>query len=135
MEIIVNRHTFTDKSTIGDFMVDGERFCYSLEDMVREPGVKVAGQTAIPEGKYRVIIDQSARFNRAMPHILDVENFEGVRIHNGNRPEDTEGCILLGFTKDTDFVGQSVSAFNKFFDLLYLALRDQEAWITIGRAV
>lgn len=133
MEILLERKEFTEKSTIGDFIIDGERFCYCLEDMVRETGVKVPGKTAIPEGRYRVIVDKSTRFGRAMPHILDVPGFEGIRIHAGNTDKDTEGCPLLGFTKGEDFVGQSRLAFNKFFDLLYMSLRDEQCWITVKR--
>lgn len=135
MEINLIRKEFSDQSTIGDFIIDGEWFCFSLEDMVREPGVKVPGQTAIPEGRYRVVIDQSDRFRRAMPHILDVPGFDGIRIHNGNTEADTRGCPLLGFTKDRNSVGKSIPAFNQFFDRLYMALRDEECWITIERGV
>lgn len=133
MDLIVSRKEFTESSTIGDLFIDGSFFCYTLEDMVREPGVKVPGETAIPEGRYKVIIDQSTRFRRAMPHILDVTNFEGVRIHNGNTAKDTEGCILLGYTKSKDFVGKSVLAFNDFFNKLHYALSKEDAWITIRR--
>jgi len=133
MELKIIRKEFTESSTIGDFLINDEFFCYSLEDMVRENGVKIPSQTAIPEGRYKVIIDQSNRFKRAMPHILNVPNFEGIRIHNGNYTKDTEGCPLLGFTKSKDFVGDSKNAFNKFFDKLYMALRDEECWITIER--
>jgi hypothetical protein len=135
MELKIIRDTFTEVSTIGKLHVDGPFFCYVLEDMHREPGVKIAGKTAIPEGRYRVIIDQSNRFKRAMPHILDVPGFEGIRIHAGNTAKDTEGCPLLGFTKGKDCVGESRLAFNQFFDMLYMALRDQECWITIKREV
>ena len=133
MELKIIRKEFTESSTIGDFIIDNEFFCYSLEDTVREEGVKISGLTAIPEGRYRVIVDRSTRFRRAMPHILNVPNFEGIRIHNGNYPKDTEGCPLLGFTKSKDFVGDSRNAFNQFFDKLYMALRDEECWITIER--
>lgn len=135
MEILLERKEFTEKSTIGDFIIDGEWFCYCLEDMVREPGVKVPGKTAIPEGRYRVVVDQSARFGRAMPHILDVPGFDGIRVHAGNTDKDTEGCPLLGFDKGPDFVGRSRLAFNQFFDRLYMALRDEECWITVKRGV
>ncbi len=135
MELKILRKEFTENSTIGDFLINGEFFCYALEDMVREAGVKIPGKTSIPEGRYRVVIDQSTRFKRAMPHILDVPNFEGIRIHAGNTAKDTEGCPLLGFTKGKDCVGQSVLAFNKFFEKLYMALAHEEAWITIEREV
>jgi hypothetical protein len=133
MEIEVVRKEFTENSTIGDFLIDGDFFCHSLEDRVREPGVKVYGGTAISEGGYDLIIDQSARFRRAMPHILNVPGFEGIRIHAGNTSKDTEGCILLGFTKEHDSVGRSKEAFNKFFDLLHEALIHEKAFIAIRR--
>jgi hypothetical protein len=135
MELKIIRKEFTDISTIGDFLIDGVWFSFCLEDMTRESGVKVADKTAIPEGRYRVIIDQSKRFKRAMPHILDVPGFEGIRIHAGNSAASTSGCVLLGFTKSKDWIGESRLAFNQFFDILYMALRDQECWITIEREV
>ena len=135
MDLRLLRDTFTEISTIGKLYVDGLFFSYTLEDMVREKGVKVYGKTAIPEGRYRVKIDQSKRFNRAMPLLLDVPLFEGIRIHNGSYAKDTEGCILLGFQKGKDMIWESKLAFNQFFDRLYMALRDQECWITIEREV
>jgi hypothetical protein len=79
----------------------------------------VIGKTAIPTGEYKVIIDASVRFKQDMPHILDVPNFTGVRIHSGNTSAHTEGCILLGTTwSGGDFIGNSKSAYKKFFDKL-----------------
>ena len=135
MELKILRKEFTEKSTIGDFFVNNTFFSYVLEDMIREPGVKVPGKTAIPEGRYQVIIDQSNRFKRAMPHVLNVPGFEGIRIHAGNTDRDTEGCPLLGYTKDKDFVGNSRLAFNRFFDILYEALIHEKVYITVEREV
>jgi hypothetical protein len=135
MEIKIIRDTFTEISTVGKMYVDGPFYCYTLEDQTRESGVKVAGKTAIPEGRYRVIIDQSKRFKRAMPHILDVPGFEGIRIHTLNRASETEGCIGVGFTRSKDFIGESRLAFNQFFDKLYMGLAKEECWITIEREV
>ena len=54
-----------------------------------------------------------------MPHILDVPDFTGVRIHAGNTSADTDGCILLGSTwAGKDFIGNSKIAYKKFFDKL-----------------
>lgn len=62
---------------------------------------------------------------------MNVPNFEGVRIHAGNCPEDTEGCILLGQTKDDDFVGHSVAAFEKLFINIQAASVKEKVFIEI----
>lgn len=110
MKIVVVRDTFTENSTIGKMLIDGAFFCYTLEDTIRD--VKIAGETAIPYGTYKVIVNMSNRFQRMMPLLLNVPNFEGVRIHNGNTKEHTHGCILVGSTKSKDFIGNSKSTFN-----------------------
>jgi hypothetical protein len=54
-----------------------------------------------------------------MPHILNVPNFTGVRIHAGNTSKDTDGCILLGYTyAGKDFIGNSKLAYDVFFNKL-----------------
>lgn len=95
----VFRQDYDDDRTRGGLTIDGVKFCYTLEDTVRPPGVKVYGETAIPAGAYRVVLRYSPKFGRVLPMILDVEGFEYVLFHGGNRPEDTEGCILVAFHK------------------------------------
>lgn len=125
MELRVNRFKYGEKATIGKLFVDGVVECYTLEDVVRKDGSKVDGKTAIPAGTYKVIIDDSTRFKRPMPHILRVPNFEGVRIHSGNTDADTEGCILLGTEiENDDFISGSRDAFNDFFPKLQAALEE-----------
>ena len=108
MELKLKRTKLTDACTQGELYVDGEFECYTLEDVVRSQ--KIKGQTAIPAGTYSVIVSYSPRFERRLPLLLDVPNFEGVRIHSGNRAEDTEGCILVGRYQGVDWVGQSRAA-------------------------
>lgn len=138
MEIKLIREVFTDKGTIGRLLIDGLFYGWTLEDTDRQLeediSRKIKGKTAIPTGRYRVIITWSPRFKRDLPLLLNVPGFEGIRIHSGNTPEDTEGCILVGKTKGEDFVGQSRAAFNEVFDAIQSALNNnEEVFITIVR--
>lgn len=113
MKIEIKRLHKTANSTIGEMTIDGIWECYTLEDIERP--VKIKAETAIPRGTYKIIINQSNRFKRLLPLLLDVPNFEGVRIHAGNTNHDTEGCILVGRTRSKDFIGQSKKAFDSLF--------------------
>lgn len=113
MKLHLKRLHKTDKSTIGELTIDGKFECYTLEDIERD--VKIKSETAISKGTYTVIINQSNRFKRLMPLLLNVPNFEGVRIHAGNTNHDTEGCILVGRTRGVDFIGQSRKAYDSLF--------------------
>jgi len=75
----------------------------------------VFGQTAIPVGTYQIIITPSKRFGRLLPLLVSVPDFDGIRIHPGNKAEDTEGCILVGKTRSSDFIGRSREAFDELF--------------------
>lgn len=134
MEILLIRKGFTPDATEGDLYIDNKLECHTLEDCVRE--VKVFGKTAIPCGRYRVVLDQSTRFHQVMPHILEVPGFEGVRIHWGNKPQDTEGCILVGSDqgKLTDaWIGNSKIAYQKLMaKLLDATAAHKEIWLTIS---
>jgi hypothetical protein len=113
MKIEVKRLHRTDNSTIGELTIDGKFECYTLEDVERY--VKIKGETAIPKGTYKVIINQSNRFKRLLPLLIGVPNFEGVRIHAGNSNHDTEGCILVGQNRSVDYITKSRKAFDSLF--------------------
>jgi len=130
MEIQVTRREFTAKSTIGEMQVDGAFECYTLEDVVRP--VKIKGITAIPAGSYEVVVSFSERFQRPLPLLLHVPNFDGVRIHPGNTDRDTEGCILVGRTKERDFIGASKVAFEALFEKIQAALQREKIFIHIS---
>ena len=136
MILTLKRKMFGKKATIGDLYVDSRYFCHTLEDVVRGDGIKIPGETAIPYGRYKVIIDFSNRFQRDMPHVLDVPMFQGIRIHSGNTDKNTEGCILLGVSiENDDFIGNSRVAFANFFSLLRDGLKQGEVWLTILKEV
>lgn len=134
MELQIKRKEFTDKSTIGELSVDGVFECYILEDKDRKletGGNKIHGLTAIPRGRYEIAITFSNRFKQYMPLLLNVPQFEGVRIHSGNTSENTEGCPLTGTTKSKDFVGGSRAAYTKLFAKLKKVERKEKIYITI----
>ncbi len=98
MKITVERLWKKETYTIGKMAIDGKYFCNTLEDKVRDltKESKVFSRTAIPAGTYRVTMTYSPKFKRVMPLINGVPQFEAIRIHPGNKAEDTEGCILVG---------------------------------------
>src|SRR5687767_6346037 len=100
MELLVKRGPSSKLSCLGDLSINGKPFCVTLEDPERE--TKIHGITAIPAGRYRIRVTFSNRFGKRMPEILDVPNFDGVRIHTGNFPNDTDGCLLIGARKGQD---------------------------------
>jgi hypothetical protein len=131
MELKVLRKELTARSTVGELHVDGEFECFTLEDAVRP--VKIKGVTAIPAGVYEVVINFSQRFQRPLPLLLNVPNFDGVRIHAGNTDADTEGCLLVGRTKGADFIGASRTAFDAFFPKIQRAAAREKVFIEIAQ--
>lgn len=104
--------------TLGDIYIDGHLFCNTLEDTVRKDGIKIAGKTAIPAGRYEVRLTYSNRFKQVMPQLLNVPNFEGIRIHPGNTAADTEGCILVGRDGKNGMIYKSRDTYNDLMDEL-----------------
>jgi hypothetical protein len=129
MEMQVTRQTFTDKSTIGELTIDGVHQCFTLEDKVRDQ--KVFGETAIPAGRYEVVVNFSNHFQKMLPELVAVPDFEGVRIHSGNTDKDTEGCILVGKIKGTDEISESRDAFKTLFEKIQAAAAQEKVFIEI----
>lgn len=106
MFITLIRKYFNEHSTIGELFIDNKFFCHVLEDQDRGldssmpleelKKLKVKSQTAIPTGKYEIIINYSPRFKQEMPLLLNVPAYSGIRIHVGNKDTDTDGCLLTG---------------------------------------
>ena len=132
MELSLIRDIFAPQRTLGVLYVDGIKECYICEDMVRKNGEKVYGKTAIPEGRYEIKITMSNRFKRELPILLNVPNFEGIRIHSGNHEGHTEGCLLPGKTRNASGVFSSVIATNNLILKIRTALQSgRKVFITI----
>ena len=121
--------------TIGRLYVDGAYFCDTLEDYDRLHfgGIKVKGQTAIPQGTYRVTLavqspkyasrENWRRYNGGyMPRLLSVPMFSGVLIHPGNSAGDTDGCILVGRNTAVGRLTESTVTFKKLYERMKRAV-------------
>lgn len=134
MLITIRRSPSANGCTIGRLSVDGRHQCYTCEDVTRPGQAKVPGKTAIPDGRYRVVITMSPRFGVPLPLLLDVPGFTGIRIHPGNTAADTEGCILPGRSYTLTGVQQSREAFHSLLVLMQSALDSGEGvWMEISQ--
>ena len=143
MEIRLQRIARERDCTIGRLSIDGVYCCDTLEDTDRDLGPhaslneivvkKVAGKTAIPAGRYKVVVSWSPRFKRTLPLLVDVPGFEGIRIHAGNTAADTEGCILPGENK---VKGQVLNSRHHEFEIIKKINgamgRGEDVWIEVS---
>lgn len=118
MILTLKRIAFKEEYTIGKLYGDGVYLCDTIEDRVRENGVKVYGKTAISKGEYKMQWTYSPRFKRNLPLLIDVPNFTGIRIHSGNTQHDTLGCILVGENKSKGSVSNSRTTFARIEPIL-----------------
>ena len=139
MELTLKRIAKRETYTIGRLYVDGRYVCDTIED--RDRGLnqrmtlaeikrkKVYGQTAIPTGKYEVMMDicspkysQKAKWKEYnggfMPRLKDVPGYSGVLIHPGNTENDTMGCLLVGENKVVGKVINSEATFKRLYPML-----------------
>lgn len=136
MELLVRRLVFKKDYTEGQLFIDGSYFCDTLEDCTRdfnkdgdldEPGeTKVPGETAIPFGTYDVIMSYSNRFKKIMPEVLNVKGFEGIRIHSGNIPAHTHGCLLLGVYEKDGRINRSLEMTGAVTKMIKEAINNKE---------
>ena len=151
MNLLVQREPSSLGATYGKLFVDGVYECETLEDVVREISGqpvelwKIQNETAIPEGRYRVVLSDSVHFGgRLTPLLLEVPGFTGVRIHCGNDEFDTDGCLLVGTNRRTltTAEGQTLPeiaicapAYAVLFSKIQSAISaGQDVWITFANA-
>ena len=121
---IANKPTYC----IGKLYINGKYFADVLEDtdrgldstMTEEDikKIKVKGETAIPTGIYKIILNYSPKFKKVMPLITNVKGYSGVRIHTGNSAKDTEGCLLVGKNTIVGRLTDSKNTYNALFKRL-----------------
>ena len=112
INLLLIRDTFSDKSTLGELFLNGERMCDTLENPWINNKKNIS---CIPRGSYKVrlrLARESA--TRDYLHLLveDVENRSYILFHRGNTAKDTSGCILVGLGSKQDFVSNSTLAMD-----------------------
>ena len=141
MNLTLKRLNLTPNYTEGELYVNGVYFCKTLEDTNRDLNKngqfdnnekKVYGETCIPYGKYKVILSYSPKFKRELPEILEVPDFQGIRIHRGNKISDTLGCVLCGEKVKNGYLSNSTPYEKKLVELFKQAKsRNEQSFIDI----
>ena len=107
INLLLIRDTFTEKSTIGELFLNGERMCDTLELPWMDNERRIS---CIPEGEYKVRL-RTAResASRDYLHLLvqEVKDRQFILFHRGNSASDSSGCILVGLGSQQDFVQNS----------------------------
>ena len=151
MELILKRIAKRKTYTIGRLYIreqvmdeylpgtEDKYFCDTLEPTWRDyanGAYKVKGRSAIPEGRYAVVISYSPKFKQWLPILLGGPDFnrkwQGIRIHAGNTAKDTEGCILVGQNRE---VGKVLDSRKWLYELKQKIVeakdRGESVWITV----
>ena len=139
MKLKIDRTYKKEKYTIGRLYVDGVFFCNTLEDVDRGldesttaleiADKKVYGETAIPTGTYKVVLDvYSPKFGKKeyyknfcggyLPRLLNVKGFNGILIHRGVDQSDSAGCILVGWNRVKGKLVDSQKAFEELYKMM-----------------
>jgi len=133
LERIAKRKTYTigrlyiRRQVMDEYLpgIEDQYFCDTLEPTWRDyanGAYKVKGRSAIPEGRYAVVISWSPKMKQWLP----------ILIHAGNCSEDTEGCILVGKNREVGKVLDSRIWVHRLKQKIVEAKDKGEAvWITI----
>lgn len=141
--------------TIGHLYVDGSYICDTIEDtdrmldnnmpMEQILSIKVKNETAIPTGRYKVLMNVvSPKYSKSdyymricngkVPRLESVNGFSGILIHKGNTAKDSSGCLLVGYNTIKGKVTNSQRAFENLYYKLKAAYDiGQSIYIDIKR--
>lgn len=134
-----------EEGSVGELHTDEIKYCVTLEDLPRAYFDKVPGKTRIPQGRYPIRLRQvlsglTKRYRQRYTwftwhlEICDVPFFENVYLHIGNKPEDTDGCVLVGerVLSNRAFITNSTDTYRELYEVLRKALENgEEVWIDI----
>lgn len=155
MDLLLKRIYTCPSYTIGHLYIDGIYLCDTMEDTDRRldqsmslewiRNIKIQDKTAIPTGKYNILMDViSPKYSKRqyyidvcggkVPRLDYVKGFSGVLIHVGNTASDTSGCILVGRNLVKGKVLYSKTTFEKLYAILKAAhVKKEDISLTIIR--
>ena len=118
MNITIERQPPKGQAVFGKLMIDGQDECYTLEhlDVILAPGT------------FPVELTFSPRFQKYLPLLDNTPHRTDIRIHAGNWPHDSEGCILVGqqIAPDSSMILYSLIALNSLVQKIQHALDAKE---------
>ncbi len=101
MRLTLTRTSHSKHGTFGVLRLDGRFVAYTLEET----------ELQIPPGTYPVELTFSPHFHRLLP-LLSVPHRSAIRIHAGNWPRDSSGCVLVGQIMGKDMILKSDAALD-----------------------
>ena len=117
-------HTLSDCKNKNMNILSKGYICDTLENKFRGNDLtytKVAGETCIPEGTYKIVMTWSNHFKKMLPKLMEVPFFTDIFIHSGNTPKDTKGCVITGENKIVGAVINSILKLNEVITLIQKA--------------
>jgi hypothetical protein len=135
MILTLKRYRFTKNETIGKLYIDNTFLCDTIEPPLQPNQQHPKG--CILEGYYEIKVTHSNKFNRPLPLLYRVPNFEGMRIHAGNNHNHTAGCILVGeiYLRDIPTLAQSKKFEQLLVNNLIKAQQNEKIYIHIHSTV
>ena len=130
MHLELIRLQYLPDRTLGTlhFVDDNQWHCDTLELPATINGeTNVPNLCCIPAGTYELKVTWSPAFKRWLPLLMAVPGRSGIRIHAGNTPRDTKGCILVG----TSYGAELICSQHKLIELTDQLRRNETHYITI----
>lgn len=109
----------TTNSTTGEFTIDNTEIKgYILEE--KGPDTTISGiEQRVPIGTYNLVWHNGTKFKNVLKlYNSDVSLDRAILIHPGNSATSTEGCLLPGTSRSTDWVSGSRDKLKEIIDFV-----------------
>ncbi|MEZ5195997.1 MAG: DUF5675 family protein [Bacteroidales bacterium] len=129
------RYSDNGNTTVGLLNVNGQFYCYTLEDTYHEE--KIPGETRIPAGIYTIQFKKELteltkkyreKYSEWFTWHLELQNvpeYNSIYIHNGGDHTHTEGCILVSDSLSITDASTTLTNSRMTFQFLYKFLKEK----------